>query len=147
MTRLASMLLVVLLTAAATGCSRSQPQTLASNQPSVARLTSIEETGRRLYLSVCAYCHGSAGDGFGVNAPNLPNPPANHTDTAYMSQFSDEELFQVVKFGGTAVGRTAYMPAWGQRFSDREIASLVVYLRVLSKTKSKHSVSQAVPTH
>ena len=92
----------------------------------------MEETGRRLYGSVCAYCHGVAGDGFGINAPNLPVPPRNHTDSAYMNRLTDEQLFTVIKFGGAAQGKSAFMPPWGARFSDREITSLVAYLRALA---------------
>ncbi len=101
------------------------------------RLSRVEETGRRLYISVCAYCHGISGDGFGLNAPNLAVPPRDHTDAAYMASRTDEQLFAVIKHGGAAQGKSALMPPWGGRLTDREIAAAVAYLRVLSRTRAK----------
>lgn len=97
------------------------------------RLTRVEETGRRLYLSICSYCHGAGGDGFGVNAPNLPVPPRDHTDAAYMQTLTDNDLFTIIKLGGAARNKSALMPPWGGRLSDREIAALVAYVRTLSR--------------
>ena len=77
------------------------------------------------------------GDGFGLNAPNLAVPPRDHTDAAYMASRTDEQLFAVIKHGGAAQGKSALMPPWGGRLSDREIAALVAYLRTLSKTQAK----------
>ena len=122
---------------------RLAPQAQPSAPPSIAAhsqrtsLTRVEETGKRLYVTICAYCHGMNGDGFGLNAPNLAVPPRDHTDAAYMASRTDEQLFAVIKYGGAAQGKSALMPPWGGRLSDREIAALVAYLRTLSKTQAK----------
>src|SRR3990172_9080996 len=73
-------------------------------------LTRLEETGRRLYLSICSYCHGAEGDGFGVNAPNLAVPPRDHTDAAYMQTLTGDDLFTILKLGGAARNKSALMP-------------------------------------
>lgn len=96
-------------------------------------LTRIEETGKRIYVSICAYCHGKNGDGFGLNASNLATPPRDHTDAAYMNSRSDEQLFAVIKYGGASQGKSALMPSWGGRLSDREITALGSYLRTLCR--------------
>ena len=106
-----------------------------SPPPAHRRLTRLEQTGARLYASVCAYCHGAKGDGFGLNSPNLAIPPRDHTDLAYMSALSDEQLFAVIKSGGASQGKSSLMPAWGGRFNDREIAALVAYLRSLNRNR------------
>jgi cytochrome c oxidase cbb3-type subunit 3 len=98
-----------------------------------ARLTRLEQTGARLYAGVCAYCHGVNGDGFGLNSSNLAIPPRDHTDSRYMGSLDDERLFKAIKFGGASQGKSALMPSWGGRFSDREIAALAAYLRTLSR--------------
>lgn len=106
----------------------------ASADPAPApRLTRVEETGRRLYLSICSYCHGTEGDGFGVNAPNLAVPPRDHTDAGYMRALTDDDLTTIIKRGGTARNKSALMPPWGGRLSNREIAALVAYVRTLSR--------------
>ena len=133
---MARLLLLVTLLAALTACSRSGAQQNVSASEPGPRLTRMQETGRRLYGSVCVYCHGAAGDGFGLNAPNLPVPPRDHTDAAYMNRLSDEQLFAVIKFGGGAQGKSTFMPPWAGRFSEREIAALVTYLRVLARPSS-----------
>lgn len=101
------------------------------------RLTRIEETGKRIYVSICAYCHGENGDGFGLNASNLAVPPRNHTDAAYMNSRTDEQLFAVIKHGGAAQGMSALMPPWGGRLTEREISSLVAYVRTLSQGQTR----------
>jgi len=116
--------------------SRSEPSAEVPVRP--LGLSRLEETGKRLYVSICAYCHGVGGDGFGLNAPNLAVPPRDHTDSAYMATRSDEQLFEVIKYGGAAQGKSTLMPPWGGRLSDREITALVAYLRALTRTPAKH---------
>ena len=106
--------------------------------PAPRRLTRLEQTGARLYASVCAYCHGAKGDGFGLNSPNLAIPPRDHTDSAYMSALSDEQLFALIKSGGPSQGKSSLMPSWGGRFNDREIMALVAYLRSLNRSRAGH---------
>lgn len=125
------------LLVALTACSHSQAGPEATPDPPSRRLSPMEETGRRLYLSVCAYCHGVEGDGFGLNAPNLPFPPRNLTDAAYMSGLTDEQLFKAIELGGAGVGKSSFMPAWGGRFGDREIAALLAYVRTLAIPSAK----------
>lgn len=124
-------LLLAPLLAAMAACSNPPAARSVAEEQPAPRLSRMEETGRRMYLSVCAYCHGAAGDGFGLNATNLPVPPRDHTDSAYMKRLSDDQLFEVIKSGGAARGKSAFMPPWAGRFSDREITSLVRYLRTL----------------
>jgi len=120
------------------------PHAQPRSQPSAdvpvrhAGLRRLEETGRRVYISICAYCHGVNGDGFGLNAPNLAVPPRDHTDSAYMATRSDEQLFAVIKYGAGAQGKSPLMPPWGGRLSDREITALVAYLRALTRTPADH---------
>ena len=114
---------------------RSQPSAGVPFRP--AGLSRLEETGRRVYISICAYCHGVDADGFGINASTLDVPPRDHTDATYMTSRTNEQLFAVIKYGGALQGKSALMPPWGGRLSDREIAALVAYLRSLSKTAEK----------
>ena len=89
------------------------------------------EHGKELYKTYCVQCHGTNGDGKGVNAPHLSVQPRNHTDRAEMSARTDEELFKAVKEGGQAVNKSVLMPNWDGNINDEGIHDLVAYLRVL----------------
>ncbi len=134
--------LVLFLLAAVTAAWRLTPRAQPPAQPSDAvpsqpsSLSRVEETGKRLYVAICAYCHGVGGDGFGLNAPNLAVPPRDHTDAAYITSRTDEQLFAVIKYGGATQGKSALMPPWGGRLSDREITALLAYLRSLARSSS-----------
>jgi len=90
-----------------------------------------ENPVRQLYLKNCAACHGREGDGKGYNAKFLPKAPAAHSDSAYMSQRSDDTLYDGIHAGGYILNQSHTMPAWGHTLSHAEIQSLVNYLRKL----------------
>ena len=87
--------------------------------------------GRILYDVYCAQCHGTGGDGKGVNASKLDVQPRNHNDRTEMSARSDSELFKAIKHGGQAVNKSVLMPNWDGNLNDDEINELVAYLRHL----------------
>lgn len=94
------------------------------------------EPGKDLYKTYCWQCHGSHGNGKGINAgENMSVAPRNHTDSEYMSDRSDQDLFNAVKNGGPAVNKSVLMPPWGGVLTDDEIHALVRYLRVLCKCR------------
>lgn len=87
------------------------------------------------YKTYCAQCHGSKGDGKGLNVRDMSVQPRDHTDTKAMSARSDEQLFKVIKEGGLAIEKSVLMPPWADTFSDQEINDLVAYLRELCQCK------------
>jgi len=87
--------------------------------------------GSRLYLISCAQCHGMEGKGDGINATFDMINPQDHTDARYMSMRSDERLNDSISGGGTEVGKSPTMPPWKATYTEREIDSIVAYLRVL----------------
>ena len=89
--------------------------------------------GKAKYQEVCAPCHGASGKGDGPAAAGLPTKPRNHTDAAYMNKLKDQEIFDVIKKGGQAVGKSPLMPPWGGQLSDKEIQDLVAYIRTLAR--------------
>ncbi len=94
------------------------------------------EPGADLYKTYCWQCHGSHGNGKGINAgDNMSVGPRNHTDAEYMSGRTDAELFKAIKDGGPAVNKSVLMPPWGGVLTDDEIHALVRHLRVLCKCK------------
>ncbi len=83
------------------------------------------------YDTYCVQCHGLTGDGLGVNVPDMSVQPRDHTDAQDMSSRSEQDLFDAIKGGGVAIGKSTLMPPWGDNLSDGEIHDLVAYLREL----------------
>jgi cytochrome c oxidase cbb3-type subunit 3 len=90
------------------------------------------EENYRLY---CAQCHGTRGNGQGINqtADGLGVSPRDHTIAKEMSKLSDGDLRLAIDEGGDAVQKSELMPAWGKTLSAEEIDDLVLYLRKLCK--------------
>ena len=91
--------------------------------------------GDLLYRAYCTTCHGMAGNGKGLNVPDMTIQPRDHTDASEMGARTDEELARAIANGGTAVGKSVLMPPWGAILDDAEVAALVAHLRKLSRTQ------------
>jgi mono/diheme cytochrome c family protein len=83
----------------------------------------------RLYYAYCVQCHGRDGRGSWRAALFLLRP-GNLADGERMASHTDQYLFEIIKHGGSPVGRPG-MPAFGYHLSDEDIRTLVVYLRTL----------------
>src|SRR5262245_44855289 len=79
----------------------------------------------RLYLGLCATCHGEHGRG-SCRAALFLIRPGNLADPARLAQHSDQYLFDIIKNGGAPIGRPG-MPAFGGSLSDDDIRALVAY--------------------
>lgn len=93
-----------------------------------------ETPGKLLYDTYCTACHGIAGNGKGLNVPDMAIQPRDHTDAREMGARTDEELFRAIEGGGAAVGKSVLMPPWGAVLDPEEIRTLVAHLRELSGT-------------
>ena len=95
--------------------------------------------GAKIAAKHCAECHGETGKGDGEMLQKfktmgvvVPDPVA-WNDVAGMSEWTDEQLFQIIEKGGKGVGKSKMMPQWGDQLSKAEIADLVAYIRSLAK--------------
>jgi len=73
-------------------------------------------SGRQMYGSYCAPCHGVDGKGHGTVAFALRTPPTDLTTVAKTNHgvFPDTHIVSVLQFGtSNPAHRTAEMPAWG----------------------------------
>ena len=97
--------------------------------------------GRRLFVSYCQLCHGLDGKGDGPLAKRLKISPADLTTT--IRARSDTVLKKIITGVGrqTITGRDRHniisdsMPEWKDIFSDKQLDSLIAYLRFLSSSK------------
>ncbi len=85
--------------------------------------------GERLYYAYCVECHGRDGRGSWRAALFLIRP-GTLADRARMSTHSDQYLVDIVKHGGSPLGRPG-MPAFGYHINDTDIQSLITFLRAL----------------
>lgn len=100
-------------------------------QSAAAAITpAVLEHGKGLYKSNCAACHGDSGRGDGPAAGVMKPPPRDHTDKAYMSTLSDEELARVIQMGGAMKGKPL-MPS-NPQIKGADLAALVAFTRSLS---------------
>ena len=80
--------------------------------------------GAAVYQQYCNLCHGP-------DAAPMEPKPADHKDCAYMGTLTDEHIYRAVCGGGTAVGKSAVMPAWRGIIPTEDIRGLIGHLRSL----------------
>jgi len=78
-----------------------------------------------LFEKKCATCHGKDGQAQTFKAKF--DHARNLTEAKWQSEVSDERLFNSISNG------KGKMPAWGKKFSEAQINSLVTYVRKLKK--------------
>ena len=78
-----------------------------------------------LYAKTCATCHGK--DGRAKTFKAKFNKARNLTDEAWQREASDERIFNSISNGRDK------MPAFGKKFSEKEINELVAFVRQLKK--------------
>ena len=85
------------------------------------------ESGRKLFLTSCALCHGEKADGRGVRREGLSVPPRDFTNLSWRTGTTPRHVFFAIREGvhGTP------MPGW-KSFSDAQAWDLVAFL--LSET-------------
>jgi mono/diheme cytochrome c family protein len=88
------------------------------------------EQGETLYGTDCAMCHGSDGHTLTDNGRWM-YPRASDLTSASVQQYSDPELFWIIKNGIRFSG----MPGFGKVESDEHIWHLVRYIRTLPGKK------------
>ena len=86
-------------------------------------------TGREVYDTVCATCHGPDGRG-GVN-PELEKivAPPDFTDCAFAAREPDRAFLAVAHGGGPARGFSPLMASWSSVFTEAELALAIDHLR------------------
>ena len=96
------------------------------------------EDAKQVFDFYCAQCHGTAGDGKGVNVTkDFATDPRNFTDTAEMAKRSDEDIKGVIKDGGPSISKSPLMPPWGATLSAAQVDGLLAHIRGICKCKGK----------
>jgi high-affinity iron transporter len=88
--------------------------------------------GQTVYKARCANCHGSAGAGDGPAGKVLKDKPKDWTKGEGLKGLTDQQLFDSVKKGGKAAGKSPAMIAFPS-LSDAEIWNVIAYAKTLVK--------------
>ena len=85
------------------------------------------ERGAELFRSYCVACHGDAGKGDGPAAAGLDPSPADFTDPAHATFYSDRARIEIIRGGspGTA------MPPFSATLDEAEIMAVFQFIRSL----------------
>lgn len=85
-----------------------------------------QETGRRIYLKRCAWCHGKERDGFGLNATKLGTPPADFTTPQFRNTHPKALLMEWAS--GKRPRPAPLCPNWQGTLAPAEIGAVAEYL-------------------
>ncbi|MBL8510075.1 MAG: cytochrome c [Betaproteobacteria bacterium] len=110
-------------------------ETAPKSQTNGSRLNALDASvvrGSIVYRTYCVLCHGSSGQGDGRAAKRYMPPPAN----LVMSRVNDAYKEAIIRGGGQVVGRSPFMPPWGEELSNEQIRDLIAYLRVIAETSA-----------
>jgi cytochrome c5 len=89
--------------------------------------------GKRLFYQNCVWCHADSTPAGPSNRMNLNPTPALMNDGATLNNLSDEFLQNITTLGGSALGKSAMMPAWGRTLSPDEIQAIIAYARAMAQ--------------
>lgn len=95
----------------------------------LARSSEAIAEGKKLYGMECSMCHGMDGHALTDNGRWMYPRAADLTSPA-VQQYSDQELFWIVKNGIRMTG----MPAFGRVETDEHIGQIVQYVRSLDSS-------------
>jgi mono/diheme cytochrome c family protein len=88
--------------------------------------------GTLVFLNYCATCHGANADGLGRAARLYTPKPANLRTSVMPDAYKEG----IIRRGGQAMGRSEFMPPWGQELTDEQIRDVVTYLRSIAPTNA-----------
>ena len=145
MKRLACLALLVVASLAVGSCRKSNqppPDQLAgaydvepdwNDAQHLIPLNYTQAQGKRLFYTYCVWCHADATPAGPSNRSNINPPPPLANDGATLNPMSDEFLRNSITLGGSALGKSGMMPAWGKTLSQQDVDALIAFLRVIAQ--------------
>ena len=99
--------------------------------------------GKRVFNNNCVWCHASTTPAGPSNRSNLTPTPPLFTDGETFNSLSDDFMRNTVTLGGSAMGKSAIMPPWGQTLTQDEIRAVLAYARAVAQPPYKASARPA----
>lgn len=93
------------------------------------------EAGAKVFAQQCARCHGrdAKGDGPDLVKLQAAESPDDFTDKEINRELSDQKIILMVTKGGKANGKSAIMPAFGDKLGAQQIQDLIAFIRSVAK--------------
>jgi len=145
-TRLTMALLLVVCMGFTTSCSEklaataSNPHSRAydtepdwSDSQRVIPLDYQQARGKRLFYQYCVWCHADATPAGPSNRSNLNPAPPLANDGTTLNSVSDDFLRNTITLGGSAVGKSALMPPWGETLRPDDIDAVIAFYRTIAQ--------------
>ena len=89
------------------------------------------DTGAVLYGAWCSSCHGADGRGVSRGTVRLEVPAADLAECAVSSAEPADRWIAIVRDGGSSVGLSMDMPAYGDAATPEQLRAVVRYIRAL----------------
>lgn len=124
--RIALPLLLALL--APIGCGKDPTPSPAPAAPAPSAQP-VALTGEGVFKARCVPCHGESGKGDGAASASLNPKPRDYTNAAWQASVTDADLRKTIVGGGSAVGKSAAMPANPDLEGKPELDQLIAYVR------------------
>lgn len=99
--------------------------------------------GKRIFNNNCVWCHADATQAGPSNRSNLTPTPPLFTDGETFNSLSDDFMRNTITLGGSAMGKSAIMPTWGQTLTQDEIRAVIAYARAVAQPPYKASARPA----
>ncbi|HXZ88116.1 MAG TPA: cytochrome c [Candidatus Binataceae bacterium] len=93
------------------------------------------QSGAQIFKANCARCHGASAKGDGPDLVKLQAAvtPDDWTDGETNRGLADDFIVSMITKGGKANGKSAIMPAFGDKLSGEQIQDLVAFIRSVAK--------------
>ena len=99
--------------------------------------------GKRVFNNNCVWCHAEATPAGPSNRSSLTPTPPLFTDGETFNSLSDDFMQNTITLGGSAMGKSAIMPPWGQTLTQDEIRAVLAYARAVAQPPYKASARPA----
>ena len=96
-------------------------------------LNYTQAQGKRLFYTYCVWCHADSTFAGPSNRSNINPPPPLANDGATLNVMSDDFLRNSITLGGSAMGKSGMMPAWGKTLSQKDVDALISFLRAIAQ--------------
>jgi mono/diheme cytochrome c family protein len=92
-----------------------------------------QSQGKRLFYVYCVWCHADSTPAGPSNRPNLNPQPHLINDGTVLNSMSDTYLDNIITLGGSAMGKSASMPPYGNSLTQDEVRAIIAYMRAVAQ--------------